>query len=73
MALRLPECNMQLLSKGQIKSECIYAIIHFPKYHQNFLIDFCPESLSRLGMLCTHLSRIPLRIIKTSYMYLPSL
>ena len=70
MALRLPECNMQLLSKGQIKSECIYEIIHFPKYHQNFLIDFCPEMLFRLGMSCTPLSRVVLRTIKTNHMYL---
>ena len=34
------------------------------------LIDFCPERLFRLGMLCTHLSRVPLRIIKTNHMYL---
>ncbi len=56
--------------KGQIKSECIYEIIDFPKYHRKNLIDFCPERLFRLGMLCTHLSRVPLRIIKTSHMYL---
>ena len=34
------------------------------------LIDFCPKSLFRLGMLCTHLSRVVLRIIKTNHMYL---
>ena len=56
--------------KGQMKSECIYEIIDFPKYHQKNLIDFCPESLFRLGMLSTHLSRVALRIIKTSHMYL---
>ena len=40
-------------TKGQVKSECIYEIIDFPKYHRKNLIDFCPESLFRLGMLCT--------------------
>ena len=54
-------------SKGQMKSECIYEIIDFPKYHQKDLIDFCPERLFRLGMLCTHLSRVPFRIIKTNH------
>ena len=34
------------------------------------LIDFCPDSLFRPGMLCTHLSRVALRIIKTNHMYL---
>ena len=43
-------------TKGQIMSECIYEIIDFPKYHGKNLIDFCPESLFRLDMLCTHLS-----------------
>ena len=57
-------------AKGQMKSECIYEIIDFPKYHQKNLIDFCPESLFRLGMLCTHLSRVALRIIKTNHLYL---
>ena len=59
------------LCKGQIMSKCIYEIINFPKYHRKDLIDFCPESLSRLDyMLCTHLRRVPLRIIKSSHMYL---
>ena len=58
------------LTKGQIKSECTYEFIDFPKYHQIFLIDFCPERLFRLGMLCTHLSRVAVRIIKTNHMYL---
>ena len=35
--------------KGQIMSECIYEIIDFTKYHQNFLIDFCPGRFYRLG------------------------
>ena len=52
--------------KGQIKSEYVYEIIDYPKYHRNFLIDFCPESFFRLGMLRTH----PSRIIKTNHMYL---
>ena len=56
-----------LATKGQIMSECIYEIIDFPKYHLKNLIDFCPESLY---MLCTHLSRVALRIIKTNHMYL---
>ena len=34
------------------------------------LIDFCPERFFRPGMVCTHLSRIDLRIIKTNHMYL---
>ena len=50
-----------------MKSECIYEIINFQKYHQQNLIDFCPESLFRLGMLRTHLSRGALRIIKTNH------
>ena len=53
-----------------MKSECIYEIIDFPKYHPNDLIDFCPGRLFRLGMLCTHLSRAALRKIKTNNMYL---
>ena len=57
-------------TKGQIMSECIYEIIDFPKYHQKNLIDFCPERLFRLGMLCTHLSRVAFRIIKTNDTYL---
>ena len=36
-------------TKGQMKSECIYEIVDFPKYHQNFLIDFCPGRFYRLG------------------------
>ena len=55
-------------AKGQIMSECIYEITHFPKDHQKNLIDFYPESLFRLCMLCTHLSRVVSRIIKTSHM-----
>ena len=39
-------------------------------YHQKNLIDFCPESLFRLGMLCTHLNRVALRRIKTNRIYL---
>ena len=34
------------------------------------MIDFCPESLFRLGLLSTHLSGVALRIIKTNHMYL---
>ena len=56
--------------KGQMKSECIFEITHFPKYHRKKLIDFCPKRFFRLGMLCTHLSRVALRIIKTNQMYL---
>ena len=36
--------------KGKMKSECFYEIIDFPKHHQKNLIDFCPESLFRLGV-----------------------
>ena len=39
----LPICS----NKGQMKSECIYEIINFPKYHRKDLIDFCHF---RLGM-----------------------
>ena len=45
-------------------------MINFPKYRQKNLIDFCPEILFRLGMLCNHVSRVALRIIKTNQMYL---
>ena len=62
--------NITPQTKGHMNSECIYDIIDFPKYHHKNLIDFCPESLFRLGMLCTHLSRVALRIIKTNHMYL---
>ena len=34
------------------------------------LIDFCPESLFRLGLLCTQLRRVASRIIKTNHMFL---
>ena len=37
--------NLLKTSKGQMKSECIYEIIDFPKYYRKYLIDFCPESL----------------------------
>ena len=51
--LILPFLNRKFLhwlsSKGQMKSECIYEIINFPKYHSKYLIDFCPESLFRLA------------------------
>ena len=57
-------------TKGQIKSECIDEIIDFLKYHRKNLIDFCPESLFRLGLFSTCLSRVALRIIKTNHMYL---
>ena len=30
-----PDCFF-FLAKGQMKAECIYEIIDFPKYHQNF-------------------------------------
>ena len=39
-------------------------------YHQKNLIDFCPESLFRLGMFCTHLSRLSLGMIKTNCIYI---
>ena len=37
-----------ILSKGQIKSECIYEIIDFSKYHLKKLLDFCPGRFYRL-------------------------
>ena len=61
---------LKIPAKGQMKSKCIYEIIDFPKYHPKNLIDFCSESLFGLGMVCTHLSRVVLRIIKTNHMYL---
>ena len=42
----------------------------FSKIPPKNLIDFCPERLFRLGMLCTQLSRVALRIIKTNHMHL---
>ena len=39
-----------IISKGQIMSECIYEIIDFPKYvPPKNLIDFCPGRFYRLG------------------------
>ena len=69
-SLQVNKNTISTAAKGQMKSECIYEIIDFPKYHQKNLIDFSPESLFRLGMLCTHLSRVALRIIKTNHMCL---
>ena len=57
------------IAKGQMKSECIYEIIDFPKYHGKNVINFCPEMLFKIGMLCTHLSRVALRIMKINHMY----
>ena len=71
--MAMPKTNCLIitkLAKGQMKSECIYEIIDFPKYQRKNLIDFCPESLFRLGILSTHLSRVALSIIKTNHMYL---
>ena len=59
-----------LPAKGQMKSDCIHESIDFPKYHRKNMTDFCPESIFRLGMLCTLLSRVSLRIIKTNHLYL---
>ena len=39
----------EIHTKGQIKSECIYEIIDFQKYHRKNLIDFCPGRFYRLG------------------------
>ena len=50
-ASKIPE--KMYAPKGQMRSECIYETIYFPKYHQKNSIDFCTESLFRLGMLCT--------------------
>ena len=58
------------ISKGQMKSECTYEILDFSKYQRKNLIDVCPESVFRLGMFCTHLSRVTFRIFKTNHMYL---
>ena len=41
--------TIKYLAKGQMKSECIYEIIDFPKYHWKNLIDFCPGRFYRLG------------------------
>ena len=48
--------KIRWVCKGQMKSKCIYEIIDFPKYHRKYLIDFCPASLFRLGLLCIHLT-----------------
>ena len=45
-----PEDSKYIIAKGQMKSECIYEIIDFPKYHRKNLIDFCSESSFRLGI-----------------------
>ena len=42
----------------------------FSKIPPKNLIDFCPERLFRIGMLCTQLSRVALRIIKTNHIHL---
>ena len=71
--MAMPKTNCLIitkLAKGQMKSECIYEIIDFPKYQRKNLIDFCPESLFRLGILRTHLSRVALRITKKNHMCL---
>ena len=57
------------ITKGQMKSECIYEIIDFPKYHRKNLIDFCLKSLFRLRYV-KRLSRVALRIFITNHMYL---
>ena len=41
----------------------------FYKVPRKNLIDFCPESLFRLGTLCTNLSGVTLRIIKTNHIH----
>ena len=39
----LPEFSYYNVCKGHIRSECVYEIVHFPKYHRKNLIDFCPR------------------------------
>ena len=46
---------------------CDTNVVNFPNYQRKNLKDFCPESLSRLGMLHTHLSWVALEI-KTNHM-----
>ena len=46
--------NTYKLAKGQMKSECIFEIIDFPKYHWKRLLDFYPERLFRLGTYDMH-------------------
>ena len=47
MLCKIDPAYMPAMAKGQMKSECIYEIINFPKYHRKDLIDFCHF---RLGM-----------------------
>ena len=57
--------------KGQLISECSFDVWKFSKIPPKNLIDFCPESLFRLGMYAlTWVYRVPLRLIKTNQMYL---
>ena len=50
-SLQVNKTTIFTAAKGQMKSECIYVIIDFPKYHRKNLIDFCLERLFRVGTL----------------------
>ena len=50
-------------TKGQMKSECIYEIIDFPKYHPKTLIHFCPGRFYRLGTYADCKCNAPLLIL----------
>ena len=43
--LHLTDSDTTSLAKGQVKSEWIYEIVHFPNYQLKNLKDFCPEKL----------------------------
>ena len=49
--------------KGQMKSECVYEIIDFPKYHPKTLIHFCPGRFYRLGTYADCKCNAPLLIL----------
>ena len=50
--------------KGQMKSDCIYEIIDFPKYHRKKLTDFCPKIFFFFNRHYSLLSfRLPQRIL----------
>ena len=59
-------------AKGQIMSECIHEIIHFPKYHQKNLIDFCPGRFYRLGTSIDCYAHL-LTLLRKSVVEVPSL
>ena len=51
--------------KGILTNTCYYPFKSDRLYHKKKLMHFCPERLLRLGILCTQMSRVPLRITET--------